>query len=344
MSLTIREYTEADQPAWSDYVAGQPQATIAHHIGWRQVMSRGLKHKPIYLIAEENGRLGGLFPMFLITTWWRTKLMVSIPWLDYGGALADSDQIARKLIERAGELARDNRVEFVELRSIDKLSDQLPTRSGKVTFKLTLESDPEPLWKQFDAKLRNQIRKAEKSHLTTHFGGVELLPEFYRVFAWKMHQLGTPVWGYDFFKLMFDYLPDAVELAVVRLEDTTVAAGLVLKSSEELYVPSAAAFSKYLKLCPNHALYWSVIKRGCEQNYRRFDFGRSTVDSNTYRFKKQWVREPIILDWQYLLNRTEEIPAINPDNPKYRTVISLWQKMPLFLANWLGPKVIRNFP
>ena len=91
-------------------------------------------------------------------------------------------------------------------------------------------------------------------------------------------------------------------------------------------------------------LYWEALKHAIEQGGRRFDFGRSTTDSGTYRFKRQWGAQPTQLYWHYWLPRSAALPALNPDNPKYRLAIRLWQRLPLAVANRLGPRIVRYLP
>jgi FemAB-related protein (PEP-CTERM system-associated) len=236
------------------------------------------------------------------------------------------------------------KAQFAEFRSVDAVFGDLPVMDDKVTFLLELNKDPEIIFKGFNSKLRNQIRKARKSKLTTQFGGLELLPDFYRIFSWKMHSLGTPVWGYSHFENILKVFPGTAQIIMVKKDEKSIAGGLVLAFKDRLYVPSAAAYRSALKYCPNHALYWDVIKKGCEEGYGYFDFGRSRIDSSTYKFKIQWVPKPTQLKWQYHLARAKEIPKINPASPKYRLFINLWKKLPLSAANYLGPRVIKNFP
>jgi serine/alanine adding enzyme len=138
--------------------------------------------------------------------------------------------------------------------------------------------------------------------------------------------------------------PEFARIILVKKDGQPVASGLVLAFKDRLYVPSAAAYVSALKYCPNHALYWEVIKKACEEGRRYFDFGRSKIDSNTFKFKKQWVPTPTSLYWQYHLGHLEKLPSIDPSNPKYKLFISLWRRLPLSVANYFGPKLIRNFP
>lgn len=341
---TIVEYKPEHRSAWSAYVDASDRATIAHDIAWKDIISAGLGHHPRYLMAVDGSTVRGILPMFLVKTWWRTRYLVSLPWIDYGGVLADDAEMEKLLLDEAEKITRTDKAEFLELRAVNPQLNSLPVSTRKVTFLLELDSDPEKIWTGFNAKLRNQIRKADKSGLTTHFGGLDYLDAFYEVFARNMRDLGTPVWGRDFFEKILTTLEDAARLILVKMNDKVIAGGLVLSFKDRLYVPSASAYREYLKYCPNHALYWRVIKEGCTQGYGYFDFGRSTWESNTFKFKKQWVPDPTQLNWQYFLNRTKEIPAVNPDNPKYRFFISLWRKLPLAVANSVGPRLIKNFP
>jgi FemAB-related protein (PEP-CTERM system-associated) len=343
--ITISELTKEHDTAWCKFVNDNPEATIAHELGWRDVISASLGHQPVYLVATDGSQVSGILPLFRVKTWWQSRYVVSLPWIDYGGVCAIDKESERLLLERACEITRQQKAEFMELRSVNgSESNALKVSENKVTFLLELDKDPEIIWKGFDAKLRNQIRKADKSGLTTEYAGLEGLDSFYRVFARNMRDLGTPVWGKDFFERILTRFEDSAKIILVKMNDETIAAGLVLSFKDRLYVPSASAYRSYLKYCPNHALYWRVIKDGCEQGYQYFDFGRSTRDSNTFKFKKQWAPEPRQLYWQYHLNRVDEIPAINPNNPKYRLFIGMWRRLPLAIANRLGPKLIKNFP
>jgi FemAB-related protein (PEP-CTERM system-associated) len=329
---------------WTAYVDDREDATICHRIEWHDIISATLGHKPRYLIAIDGDRVRGVLPMFQVSTWWRSRYMVSIPWLDYGGVLADDSVTGEALLERASEHGRSCGAKFVEMRSMWANLDSTAKRMDKVTFVLDMSPGKDEIWKGFNAKLRNQIRKPEKAGLTTEFGRQELLDDFYEVFAVNMRDLGTPVWGKNLFARVLADLPNNSELVIVRRGGRAIAGGLVLAHKDLLYVPSASSYRSERSSCPNHALYWQTIKRGMERGYKRFDFGRSTIDGPTYRFKKQWTPDPVQLTWQYQLIKAREVPALNPDNENFSLAIKIWQKLPLPVANLLGPRVIKNFP
>jgi FemAB-related protein (PEP-CTERM system-associated) len=341
----ISEFSTEQTERWRQFVDSSPQATVAHEIGWREVIRDSLGHEPIYLMATDGNEITGILPLFAVQTWWRSRYIVSLPWIDYGGICAVNEEAEKMLLDRACDITRRRNAKFMELRSVAKTqTDNLELSEKKVTFLLELDNDPEVIWKGFNAKLRNQVRKADKSGLSTEYAGPEELDSFYRVFARNMRDLGTPVWGKDFFERILTSFKDTARLILVKKDDRVIASGLALAFKDRLYVPAASSYRTYLKYCPNHALYWRVIKDACEQGYRYFDFGRSTWGSSTFNFKKQWASEPTQLYWQYYLNSVDTVPTINPGNPKYRLFINLWRKLPVSVANIVGPKLIKNFP
>ena len=343
MEVRVQSTLESWCAGWEAFVEAMPEATLAHDRPWWFVLARSLGHRDRSLVAERDGEVCGILPMMLLKHWLFGTFHVSLPWLDHGGVLADGPEAAGALRDAATEQARADGASFIEFRSVDPVFSDLSIREDKVTFWLSLR-DAEGVWKSLDPKVRNQVRKAQKAGLTCHFGREELLPDFYDVFTRNMRDLGTPVWGINFFQNILEAFPKTAEIALVRLEDKTIGGGLVLYFKDTVHMPSASSLRSHFHLCPNNLLYWEVIKRACEAGYRIFDFGRSTVGSGTYHFKKQWGSAVKPLHWQYILLKGDQIPRLNPSNPKFRLAVAAWKRLPLPIASWLGPRIVRHLP
>ena len=91
-------------------------------------------------------------------------------------------------------------------------------------------------------------------------------------------------------------------------------------------------------------MYRQILSTAIAQKYRFFDFGRSSKDASTYKFKKQWGAIEHPLYWHYWLRDSDELPELNPNNPKYKFAIKMWQKLPVPVANAVGPALVRNLP
>jgi FemAB-related protein (PEP-CTERM system-associated) len=158
-----------------------------------------------------------------------------------------------------------------------------------------------------------------------------------------MRDLGTPVYGQALFRAVLRRFPGDAELCVVRSGALPVAGALLLHGRGVSEVPSASSLREHNHTCANMLLYWSLLERAVHRGQSVFDFGRSTVDGPTYRFKKQWGARPEPAVWQYYV-RSGAPDAVRPDNPRYRGLIRVWQNLPVALTRWLGPAIVRGIP
>jgi FemAB-related protein (PEP-CTERM system-associated) len=339
--IAVSLAAEGDQAAWDAYVLAHPDAVGYHEWAWRGVFERAFGHTCFYLIARRGSDIAGILPLVEIRSFLFGRTMTSLPFLNFRRRAVDSADAAQALLDEAATLARDRKCRHVELRHIAQHFDQLPCKRHKVTMRLPLATG---MWERLDRKARNQVRKAEKSELVATRGGKELLPEFYRVFARNMRDLGTPVYSQQFFAEVLAAFPDRTRLIVVRLKGEPVAAGFTYRTRDMIEIPWASSIRDFNTLCPNHLLYWHAIETAVADSATVFDFGRSTPDEGTYKFKEQWGAAPVELHWEYWLASGGALPDQSPKNPKFKLAIDSWKHMPLWLANLVGPRIVRGIP
>lgn len=330
---------------WEAFVAARRPAPLSYHPAWPTVLARGLRHAPYCLEAVEGDRTRGLLSLVFMKTLLFGRFLVSLPYLNYGGAMADDEAIARLLIDRAVGLADRLGVRYLELRGEAAVDHPALTRrnGSKVHMRLPLPATGEELWGRLSPKVRNQVRKGQKCHLAVDWGGEGLLPDFYAVFSENMRDLGTPVFGRDLFRSILRQFPDRAEFCVVRSEGRPAAAALLLHGWGVTEVPSASSLRRYNNLCCNMLMYWSLLGRAIERGQQTFDFGRSSPDSNTFQFKKQWGVGPSPAEWQYYV-RVGSASDMRPDNPRYGRMIRIWQRLPAGLTRLIGPAIVRGIP
>jgi FemAB-related protein (PEP-CTERM system-associated) len=340
-ALTVAVAADRDAAEWDRYATGHPDASGYHVWAWRGVFARAFDHESIYLVARDGARIAGVLPLVFINSLVFGRSLTSLPFLNYGGIAADSPDAADMLVAAATEVARERRCRHVELRHIARRCPALPCKEHKVALLLQLDTG---IWDRLDRKVRNQIRKAQKSDLTGEHGGIELLADFYRVFARNMRDLGTPVYGRRFFEEVLKTFPERTQMHVVRLKGVPVAAGIAYHTGRVVEVPWASSVRDYSALCPNHLLYWSVIERAVADGCDVLDFGRSTPHEGTYKFKEQWGARPVPLHWEYALLRGAALPNASPTNPKFQFAIKVWKKLPVSIATRVGPSIVRAIP
>jgi FemAB-related protein (PEP-CTERM system-associated) len=272
------------------------------------------------------------------------RALSSLPYVNYGGVLAVSDEAASRLLDRAAAAAAAARLSYVLLRHRARRFPDLPARDHKVTMLLPLAETADALWQRLDRKVRNQVRKAEKSELVAESGGIELLDEFYAIFARNMRDLGTPVYGRALFAEMLAAFPGDARIHVVRLKGTAIAVALAYRYGDVVEVPSASSLREHRSLCPNHLLYWSMLQDAIAGGARTFDFGRSTPHDGTYQFKEQWGAAPEQLWWEYRMVGSAALPTADRKDAKFQWSIEIWKKLPLPVANAVGPRIARAVP
>jgi FemAB-related protein (PEP-CTERM system-associated) len=341
---SIRVARTVDAAAWDSYVATHPDTTGYHQWRWRRVFEQGLGHACHYLVAGSGTRVLGVLPLVEVTSWLFGRALSSLPYVNYGGVLADSQSVANSLVERAGEFAQDRGLDYVLLRDRRRNHPQLPARTHKVSMVLPLQNDAARMWDVLDRKVRNQIRKAEKSGLSVETGGEELLDDFYAVFARNMRDLGTPVYSRRLFAEIVACDPRHTRLHVVRLGSQPIAGALSYAYGRSLEVPSASSLKEHRALCPNHLMYWTMIRHAIDDGRTVFDFGRSTPGDGTYHFKEQWGAVPEPLFWEYKLVGESGLPEDDRQSSRYQARIEAWKRVPLSLTMMLGPRIARCVP
>jgi FemAB-related protein (PEP-CTERM system-associated) len=339
------ELTSTAPPDWDEFVDLHPDATAYHRASAVAIGNAAFGLTTSYIAARDASGLVGVLPVIEQSSLVFGRFLTSLPFVTYGGMLADSELAAQCLLKRGAELAAERGARHLELRHRSALPGiEVPQRTDKVSMLLPLPADEDALAKDLGSKLRSQIRRAEREAPTIRWGGSELVDDFFSVFAPSMHALGTPVYPKGFFECAVRAMGERAAVVIVYVDGTPQAAAVTVNHGKSIEVPWAAATMAAKRNSINMRMYWEMMRFSIERKAAAFDFGRSTVDSGTYRFKAQWGAKPQQLVWQYWLPDGAEVPVLNHSNPKYALAIRLWQRMPLWCANLLGPRISRNLP
>lgn len=342
---------EGEAAAWDAFVRAQADWTHFHLIGWRDVLAGVFRHECIYLAARREagggggGDLTGVLPLVRVRSALFGHFLVSMPFLNYGGPLGD-DAAVRALVDAASALANESNAKLLELRSRREIPIDLRASHRKVTVVLDLPGDSNALWKALPAKLRSQIKRPQKEGIEVRFGA-EQVGAFHRVFAHHMRDLGTPAMPLAFFDALARRFGDDVHFAVAYHGDKPVACGCGFLWNGEFEITWASSLRSHNKMAPNMLVYWALMERMIQLGTRRFNFGRCSPDSGTYRFKMQWggVAEPL---WWYQRSRDAagegEASTPSPDRGVFALATRVWQRLPVPLATKLGPSIVRYLP
>lgn len=342
--MNIKLYSSSDQSRWDAYVKNHPLGTHCHLASWGQVIENAYQHKCYYLMAEDSNRVVGILPMVHLNSLIFGNSLVSMPFLNYGGMIADNPNIQKALWEEAINVAKKIKASYLEIRHSQPLSwikkgDKTILKTHKVSMLLDLPSSSDQLMKSFKSKLRSQIKRPQKEGMTAIIGGKELIDSFYKVFTINMRDLGSPVHSKRLFWEIFQNFSESAQIGVVFWKHQPVASGIVLGFKDTMEIPWASSLRKFNHFSPNMLLYWSFLEYASNSGYKKFDFGRTTPGSGTYRFKKQWGTKPSQLYWYYWISEGLKRKTFHPDHRRFSLAISCWKKMPVAFTRLIGPQI-----
>ncbi len=337
--MEIKILERKDESRWDQFIMNHGSSTFFQQIGWRKVVEETYNHKPFYLFAEENGKIVGILPLFLVDSLIFGKRLVSIPYGSYAGICADGQDVVNALVSKAIKLSKDLNVKFLELRNMERVPE-MPTNDKHVTMLLRLDQGEKAIWSNVRKGMKGCVKKAVKEELKIKLDSKNI-DGFYSIYCRRMHELGTPVPPVSFFRNVLGQFSDT-SIATIDYKGEILASQVLLFFKKTVVYGWGASSNHYSEWHPVHLLLWEVIRSTAAKGFEVFDFGRSTYDSGTYNFKKWWGAEPQPLFYQYYLNKTRDVPYIHPSNPKYSAAIKIWRNIPLPIANKLGPIVCKG--
>ena len=344
-SMIVRPFRGNDAAAWDTFVQGSPSATFCHLNGWGKVIERVWNHPAHHLLAEEQGVIKGVLPLFHIKSRAFGSMLISTPNGVYGGIAADDPVVRQALLDDAKKLATSLQVDFLEFRNAfaaNEISDpELHRKDLYFAFEHPISTDEDALMKSFPRDVRTMIRKGSKNELTSQLGREELLDEFYEVYAMSLRNLGTPVFPKRLFAEFLREFPQHSDILLIRQGDK-VAGGVMSFYFREAVMPYyGGAYVEFYRAGINNFMYWELMRSAAARGFTRFDFGRSKTGTGAYEFKRGWGMQMNALPYQFYLVRAKEMPNLNPTNPKYEMMINTWKRLPLSVTKVLGPRIVK---
>ncbi len=344
MDINIIQAGPEDSLYIDEYLLAKPQASPYQHMQWLVAVKNAYGFDYSYLLAKVENQLVGVLPVCIFRGLGGKKNICSLPFCDVGGVLADSSEIKDALIQHALKIVDQQQATSLEIRQrVTELEVNECMTEQKVSMLLELPDSADALFSGFKAKLRSQIRKAEKNGLSFDCANdKKSIEDFYYVFTRNMHNLGSPTHSKKWFHALRESYGKDLLVGRVWFEDKIVGSGILLFSGGNVSIPWASTLRDYNRLAPNMLLYWNLLRVSCERGCRQFDFGRSTFGEGTFKFKKQWGAKPVLLDWQ-TLDKQGALAEMSGSKSRVRDMVeTVWKKLPLPVANTIGPHLRRH--
>ena len=342
--VTVREAPSED---WDAFVMQAPDASLYHLSGWTELAREVFGHRTLFVESRElGGSLVGVLPVVQQRSWLIGNFATSVAFFNYGGALAEDPDVARQMMVRASEAADKLGCRFLEFRDTQGRPGDWAARTDKIVLRLELASTFDDLSTRLGSKLRSQVKRAEREGVQCKTGTSALLDDFYAVFAENMRDLGTPVYPKRFFEAILRRFERHCQLVVIDWRGQPVAAAFLVFWRGRAEVPWASCRAEGKPLGMNMKLYWELLSLSIARGCNVFDFGRSTAGAGADRFKRRWGAQPVPVYWYRWERgaRPTESAAGEERGRLMRLATAIWQRLPLRIANTLGPFVSGGLP
>ncbi len=327
--------------SWDAFVMACPTATFFHRAGWQDVLQTAFRHQTHFLYAHEQGRITGVLPLAHVKSLLFGNSLTSLPFAVYGGVAADDEATATALEQEAQQLAQRLKVDHLELRQMTRRHEGWPAQDLYVTFRKPILADAEANMLAIPRKQRAMVRKGLKNGLTSAVdNGIDA---FFDLYADNVHRHGTPAMPKRYFAALRRTFGSDCDVLNVQGPDGRLLSTVFSFYFRDEVLPYYAGDAEAARdLAGNDFKYWELMRRSCEKGLKLFDYGRSKQGTGSYAFKKNWGFEPLPLNYEYKLYKRASIPQNNPANAKYKLMIETWRRLPIGMANWLGPFVVRS--
>jgi FemAB-related protein (PEP-CTERM system-associated) len=318
-----------------------PQATFFHRSGWQRVLRDAFHYDTYFLCALAGERIEGVLPLAHVRSLLFGRSLVSLPFAVYGGVAAVNADAATALEVEAQRLAQRLGVAHLELRNVDERHADWPAQDLYVTFRKDLLPDESANLLAIPRKQRAMVRKGIANGLRS--GIDDGVDRFFNLYADNMHRHGTPPLPRRYFHTLREVFGrDCEVLTVTDAGSRPISSVMSFYFRDEVLPYYAGDDEAARDLAGNDFKYWELMRLACSRGIKVFDYGRSKRGTGSYAFKKNWGFEPRPLHYEYCLYKRDAVPQNNPANAKYRLLIEAWRRLPLWVANRVGPMVVRG--
>jgi FemAB-related protein (PEP-CTERM system-associated) len=339
-ALTVKRLAAAERTRWDAFVRACPQATFYHLSAWQQLIEQVFRHRTHFLYAERAGEIVAVLPLAEVRSRLFGHALSSLPFCAYGGVVGDP-AAAAVLEAEAEAIARGLGVEHLEYRNRAVRHADWPCQQLYVTFRKPILPEVDANLLAIPRKQRAMVRKGIANGLRADLDADA--DRFFALYADNVRRHGTPALPKRYFvQLRQTFGEDCEILTVTDGTGTPLSSVLSFYFRDEVLPYYAGDVAAARALAANDFKYWALMREACERGCRVFDYGRSKIGSGPWSFKKNWGFEPQPLAYEYRLYKRDGVPQNNPANPRYRALIALWRRLPLPVANLLGPHIVRN--
>jgi serine/alanine adding enzyme len=338
--IFLDDKNEKHLEMWKKFL-GKEKHLLIHTVDYKHFIDNAFKCKTYYVGVILDEKIKTILPVFYVDHILLGKKLISSSFLEYGSFCGDKKYV----VEIVNFLYKEfsDKAEFLEIRhgleGYDKELKTLMKKTDEYKRAVLHLGKVEDVWKGIQKSKRKAVKKAETEGVKIRLLTKDDIKEIYKLYAKNMRDFGSPGFGKKFFTSFFDNIANKgygrVYGSFVNEKLSSVLLGFTYEDA--IHITISVSDKKYSAYRVNDAVHWEFIKYGCRGGFKVFDFGRVREDSGQHEYKRKWGTEIFELPHYYLLWRANSIPRVDPNNPKYKAIVWLWKRVPVFVSRSVGP-------
>jgi FemAB-related protein (PEP-CTERM system-associated) len=342
-TIALADLRDRHEVARIEGFVREHRGTLFQRPVWLLAAERGAGQRARGLIAEKGGQLVGWLPLSEVHSPLFGRALVSSGFGVGGGVLAAREGTAHALARAAAELAVRLSCAEVELRGGPAPADWTVTEDSHANFSAPLAETDEAQLLSVPRRQRAEIRKGlARDFVLTVGNGSEDLAIHHAIYAESVRNLGTPVFPRSLFGAMLDAFGEDADILTLRLDGQPIASVLNFYHDGAVMPYWGGGLWAARAARANERIHFEVMRHARARGCTRFDFGRSKTGSGAYSYKKNWGFTPEPFAYSRWTAPGQTPRDINPNSEAYSARVALWKRMPLPVANRLGPVIARG--
>jgi len=331
---------------WDSFVKMHPAGTPYHLTNWIKTIKETYHYDPVmYMDVNKSGKIECVFPFFLINNIFTSKRIISLPFSDYGGPIANHQASIQRIIETLNN-DYSSYIKNIEIRS--DIKDYVGYK-GLNYYKrhvAKLSSDEEKIYSEINKRtIQYSIRKAKKKGVRVYEdNSIEGLKNFIRLNSMTRLKHGVPSQPDKFFYNLFNNMISKKNgfILLAEYRSKIIAASVFITVGRQVHYKYNASDLSYLKeAAPNHLITWKAIQKGINEGYDVFDFGRTSPDNKgLIRYKRMWGAEEFDCVYSYF-PEIRGASSFAESSIFYKLSTGVWKRLPTFMRSTIGTYIYK---
>jgi len=342
--MRARVLKTGESQKWDEFVMKEPYAIAWQLFEWSHLVKKHFKAEFFPLVIEDNENIIGVLPVYIIKPLKGRPRMISVPHAVAGGMLAEDPQVRKVLLEAAVKIGLDTGAQGLTLKQYKlKIEADFTTDDNYYNRELSLVGGSEAVWGRITQENRDSILATEGEPLILEYPAGDL-NSFYRFLLRHHRRKGVPCVSQQWIRDLVDL--GMYSAAVLKRDNRIVAATMIKEFKDTVSFPfTCSSGDTRADHLPVYRLYWALMIKYSEMAFSICHSGRISKTDDVDPYRLGWGGKKHTYYYQYYPPRDQQTTEfVQKRSWKRNLFSSVWKLMPLPVAGFLGPYVVRQFP